>query len=60
MREHVAIERIESGIVHVADEHDLAQIIEDDDARGAAQPAKRSFVQLGPDARAEAEGQQAN
>src|SRR5579859_183068 len=36
MREHVAIERIESGIVDVGDEHAFAQIVEHDDARGPA------------------------
>ena len=60
VREHVAIERIESGIVDVGDEHALAQIVEHDDAGGAAQSAKGSFVQLGPDARTGAEGQQTN
>src|SRR5271165_3731920 len=58
--QHIAVERIESGIVNVGDEHALTQIIEHDDARGAAQPAKGSFVQLGPDARTGAEGQQTN
>ncbi len=60
VREYVAIEGIESRIVNVGDEHALAQIVEHDDARGAAQPAKGSFVQLGPDARTGAESQQAN
>jgi hypothetical protein len=60
VREHIAIERVQSGIVNVGDEHALAQIVEHDDARGAAQPAKSSFVQLGPDARTGAEGQQTN
>ena len=40
VRQHVAIKRIERGIVNVGDEHALAQIVEHDDARGAAQPAK--------------------
>jgi hypothetical protein len=44
VRQHVAIERIQSGIVNVRDEHALAQIVEHDDARGAAQPAKSSLV----------------
>ena len=60
MRQNIAIEGIESGIVNVGDEHALAQIVEHDDARGAAQPAKGSFVQLGPDSRTGAEGQQTN
>src|SRR5208282_2110467 len=44
----------------VGDEHALAQIVEHDDAGGAAQSAKSSFMQLGPDARTGAEGQQTN
>ena len=60
VRQHVAIKRIESGIVNVGDEHALAQIVEHDDAGGAAQPAKSSFVQFGPDARTGAEGQRTN
>jgi hypothetical protein len=53
---HIAIERIERGIVNVGDEHALAQIVEHDDASSPAQPAKGAFVQLGPDARTGAEG----
>ena len=52
VREHVAIERIERRVVDVRREHALAQIVEDDDARRAAEPAKRALVQLGPDLRA--------
>jgi hypothetical protein len=33
----VAIERIQSGIIDVRDEHALAQIIQDDDPRSATQ-----------------------
>ena len=36
VREHVAVERIESGIVDVGDEHALAQIVENDDASSSA------------------------
>jgi hypothetical protein len=39
VREHVAIEWIESGMINVGDEHTLAQIVEHGDARGTAQPA---------------------
>ena len=60
MLQHVAIQRIERGIVDVGREHALAQIIQHHHARRAAQPAKRFLVQLGPDARAGAEHQQAN
>src|ERR1022692_302584 len=51
---------VQSRIVNVRDEHALAQIVEHDDARWAAQPAKGSFVQFGPDSRTGAEGQQTN
>jgi hypothetical protein len=59
VREHIAIE-IEGGIVDVGDEHALAQIIENHDASGSAQSAEGALVQLGPDASAGAERQQAN
>jgi hypothetical protein len=58
--QHIPIERIESGIVNVGNEYTLAQIVEHDDARGAAQPAKSSFMQLCPDPRTGAKGQQTN
>ncbi len=60
MRQHVAIERIQRGIVNVGGQHAFAEIIEHDDAGGATQPAKSLLVQFGPDARAGAEGQQTN
>ena len=52
VREHVAIERIERGIVDVGREDAFAQIVEDDHADGAAEPTKRALVQLRPDLRA--------
>ena len=52
VREHVAIERIERRVVDVGREHALLQIVEDDDADRAAQPAKRALVELRPDLRA--------
>src|SRR5258708_8364738 len=57
--EDVAIEWIQRGIVDVGDEHAFAQVIEHDDARTTTQATKRFLMQLGPDARAGAEGQQA-
>ena len=60
VREHVAVERIERRVVDVGREHALAQIVEDDDPHGAAEPAKRPLVQLGPDLRARLPGQQAH
>ena len=56
--EHVAVERVQGGVVDVRREHALAQIVEDDDPHGPAQPAKRLLVQLGPAARARLEGEQ--
>ncbi len=60
MLQHVAIERIECGIVNVGRDHAFAEIIEDHDASHAAQSAKRFLVQLCPDPRAGAKHQQAN
>jgi hypothetical protein len=50
--QHVAIHRIERGIVDVGRQHALFQIVEDDDADGATEPTKRAFVELRPDLRA--------
>src|SRR5258708_23244560 len=57
--EEVAIQWIQSGIIDVRDEHAFPQVIEHDDTSTTAQSAKRFLVQLGPDARAGAESQQA-
>jgi len=59
MRKHITIERIQSGVVDVRREHAFAQIVEHDDSDGAAQTAKRIFVQLGPDLRARLPRQEA-
>ena len=58
--QHVAIQRIERGIVDVRREHAFAQIVEHHDAHAATQPAERLLMQFGPDARAGAEDQQAH
>ena len=58
VREHVAIERIERGIVDVRREHAFFEIVEDNDAHGAAKPTKRALMQLGPDLRARLPDQQ--
>ena len=58
--EDVAVERIEAGVVDVRREHAFLQIVEDDDARGAAESTKRTLVQLGPDLRARPSHQQAH
>src|SRR5262249_20666220 len=55
--EHVPIQRVERGIIHIGREHTLAQIIENDNTRRTAQPAKRFLVQLSPGSRTGAEDQ---
>ena len=60
MLQHVAVQRIERGIVDVGREHAFAQIIEHHHASHSTQSAKRFLVQLGPDPRAGAEHQKAN
>ena len=54
VREQVAIERVERGIIVVGRDHALAQIVEHDHAHRAAQAAEGAFVPLGPDLRARA------
>jgi hypothetical protein len=46
--EHIAIERVQGGIVDVRLQDALTQIVEDDDLDRPAQPTKRFLVQLGP------------
>ncbi len=58
--EHVAVQRIDGGIVDVWFEHSLAQIVEHGDPCHPAQPAKGLLVQLSPSLRAGAEHQQSN
>ena len=58
MGQHVAVERIERGVVAVRGEDALLEVVQDDDAYGAAQPAERPLVQLGPDLRARPRDQQ--
>ncbi len=49
VRQHVAVQGIESGIVDIGSQHALAEIVEDDNACSAAEPAKGLFMQFGPD-----------
>ena len=56
--QHVAVERIERGVVDVGSEDAFLEVVEDDDVYGAAQPAERPLVQLGPDLRARPGDQQ--
>jgi len=44
VRQDVAIERIQSGIVDVRDEHAFAQIIQNDDSRSATQSTECFLV----------------
>ena len=59
VRQHIAVQRIEGGIVDVGLEHAFTQIVEHHDTRGAAQTAKSFLVELGPDLRAGTKDQQA-
>ena len=59
VRQYVAIEWIQSGIVDVGDKHAFAQIIEHDHTRAAAETTEGFLVQFGPDARTGTEGQEA-
>jgi hypothetical protein len=45
--QHVAVQRIERGIVYVRRKHALAETVEHHHASRATQPAKRLLVQLG-------------
>ena len=58
VREHVAVERIERRVVDVRGEDAFLEIVEDDDAHRAAEPTKRTLVELGPDLRARLPHQQ--
>ena len=60
VREHVAVQRIERGIVDVRGEDAFFEIVEDDDADRAAEPTKGALVELGPDLRARLPHQQAH
>jgi hypothetical protein len=59
VRQHVAIEWVQSGIVDVGDEHAFPQVVEHDHARAAPEAPEGFLVQLGPDARTGTEGQEA-
>jgi len=60
MLKHIAVQRVERGIVDVGGEHALAQIIQHHNARAATQPAEGLLMQLGPDLRTGPEHQQAD
>jgi hypothetical protein len=58
MRQNVAVQRVQRGIVDVGCKDALAEIVEHDHSRGTSQPAKCFLMQLGPDLRTGAEHQQ--
>jgi len=60
VREHVAVERIERGVIDVGREHAFAEIVEDDDPRRGAEAAEGGLVELGPGPRARVEGEEAD
>jgi hypothetical protein len=60
MCQHVAVERVEGGIVDIRLQDAFAQIVEHDQASDSAEPAKGLLVQLGPDSSAGGEGEQTN
>lgn len=60
VREDVAIQRIKGGIVDVGREDAFLEVIEHDDADGAAKTAKRLFMQFGQAPRTGVEGEQAD
>jgi hypothetical protein len=52
MGEHIAIERIQAGIMDIGREYTFFKVVEHHDPGDAAQPAESLLVQFGPDARA--------
>ena len=48
MLKHIAVERVQCGIVDIGFEHAFAQVVEDYDACGSAQPTKGPLVEIGP------------
>ena len=60
VREHVAVEGIERGLVDVGPQHALAQVVEDNEGRRTPQPPKRPFVELRPEAGARLPREQAD
>ena len=56
--EHVAVERVQRRVVDVRREHALAQVVQDHDPDGAAEPPEARLVQLGPAPGAGLEGQE--
>src|ERR1700732_4483287 len=60
MRQHIAIQGIQGGIVDVGRQHAFTKIVQNYYSRCAAQPAKRLLMQLRPHTRTRTKGQQPN
>ena len=60
MPEHVAVQRVERGVVYVGSENAFAQIIEDNHASDTTEPTKGFLVQFCPGLRTGPKHQQAN
>jgi hypothetical protein len=58
VREHIAVQGVDRGIVDVGFEHTLAQVIQNHQASHTTQASKGFLVQLRPDLRTRAEHQQ--
>ena len=58
VREQIAVERVQRRVVDVGREHALLQVVEDDRAGHAAEPAEGLLVQPGPHLAARAPGEQ--
>jgi hypothetical protein len=57
---HVTIQRVQSGVVDVGNEHPFTQIVEHDNAGDATKSAEGALVEFSPDPRAGAEDEQTN
>ena len=60
VRQHVAVEGVQRGIVDVWRDHSFAQVVEHDEASDPTQAAEGSFMEFHPEARAGVEGKQTN
>ena len=59
MGEHVAIKRVQSGVVEIGDQDTFFEVVQDHDPRTATESTEGFLVELGPDAGTGAEGQEA-
>jgi hypothetical protein len=56
--QHIAVDRVQRGIVDVRLQHAFAQVVEDHDPYRTAQPTEGFLVQFGPDPGAGLEAEQ--